>query len=78
MTLYEAIPLQPPFHFFQRYRFLTLPLGDDGEIMKVFQKSLILLQGKKYSGLFTLFVYHVLSLRHVGTLTELEPWVKVR
>jgi len=47
--------LQPPFHFFQRYRFLALALSDYGEIMQVSQEFLVLLQGKKNASLFCLF-----------------------
>ena len=62
MTLYEVILLQPPFHFFQRYRFLILPLGDYGEIMQVFHEFLGLLQGKQNASLFAFFVDDILSL----------------
>lgn len=62
MTLYEAILLQPPFHFVKGYRFLVFPFGDYGKIMQVFKELLILLKRKNDSRLFALFVYDVLSL----------------
>ena len=72
MTSYKAIFLQSSFNVFERYRSFVSTLGDDCQVVEIFQQFLVLIDGKQYSPSLAFGVYD--ELRPPNSHDPRLPW----